>query len=181
MIAAVLGSATNGLAELATLRTLCRVDAVFAVNDAAADYAGPLAAFVTLHPEHLSRWLAKRLTPPAEVISHEAAPGVTCVAPYQFPGMNASGSSGLFAVKIALERFEQVVLCGVPMDASRAHYFDAAPWTEVDSFWDAWRIALPHLVNVRSMSGRTAQLLGMPTREFLTYAEGISAPLAARR
>lgn len=178
MIAAVLGSATNGLAELATLRSLARVDAVFAVNDAAADYAGELAAFVTLHPEHLPRWLAKRSAPTFEVVAHEIAPGVTRIADYRWPGMNASGSSGLFAVKIALERFDRVVLCGVPMEAARAHYFDAAPWSEVELFWDAWRIALPYLSNVRSMSGRTAQLLGMPTREFLA---GGTPVLTARR
>lgn len=179
-IAAVLGGASNNMAELATLRRMCDVAAVYAVNDAAVDFPDNLAAFVTLHPEHLPKWLAKRaglmLPRPREVIGHEAHPDVTHVVDYQWPGMNASGSSGLFAVKVALERFPKVVLCGVPMEAARAHYFDAAPWAEVDSFWAAWSIALPHLVNVRSMSGRTAQMLGMPTKEFLaTRAEGISA------
>lgn len=181
MIAAVLGGARGGLAELATLRNLARIDAVFAVNDAAADFDGELAAFVTLHPEHLPKWLAKRTAPTLEVVAHDDKPGVTRVADYRWPGMNASGSSGLFAVKVALEAgFDRVVLCGVPMEAMRAHYFDAAPWFEVDSFWDAWSIALPHLANVRSMSGRTAQLLGMPTKEFLHPAGGMPVLTAGR-
>lgn len=181
-IAAVLGGATGGMAELATLRSLCTVDAVFACNDAAAEYPDNLAAFVTLHPEHLPLWLPRRVAPTGEVVAHEAAPGVTRVVDYRWPGMNASGSSGLFAVKVALERFSKVVLCGVPMEAARAHYFNSAPWTEVDSFWDAWSLVrVPHLANVRSMSGRTAQMLGMPTREFLTYAEGISASTQTAR
>lgn len=173
-IAAVLGGAAGGFEELEYLRTLCRVEAVYAVNDAAADYPGDLAAFVTLHPEKLPHWLSIRarvdnLHKTCEVVSHEAKPGVTRVVDYRWPGMQASGSSGLFAVKVALERFERVVCCGIPMDADRNHYFSAEPWYEVGSFWEAWcEQAYMHIKDrVRSMSGRTAQLLGMPTKEFL--------------
>ncbi|WP_448043800.1 hypothetical protein [Bradyrhizobium liaoningense] len=178
-IAAVLGGATRGLAELETLRTLAPVDAVFAVNDAAAAYHHPdLHSFVTLHPEKLPQWLALRanvdkLHKP-DIVAHCEHPLVTQVVDYRWPGMNASGSSGLFAVKVALEKYDRVVLCGVPMDVMRAHFFDSAPWFDVDSFWDAWHVALPHIKDrVRSMSGRTANLLGMPTKEFL--ASGILA------
>ena len=178
MIAAVLGSATNGLAELETLRSLATVSAVYAVNDAAACYSGPLDAFVTLHPEKLPEWVALRSyvdsSHKCEYIAHCEGPLVTRVVDYRWPGMNASGSSGLFAVKVALEKPEnKVVLCGVPMDAMRAHFNNTLPWFEVDSFWSAWTIALPYIKDrVRSMSGRTAQLLGMPTREFLTQTAG---------
>jgi len=168
-LAVVLGGASGGLDELASLP---RFDAVFAVNDAAADYAGPLAAFVTLHHEHLPRWLGKRraagLPDPGEVIAHVEAPHVTRVVDYRWPGMNASGSSGLFAAKVALEAGHRVVLCGVPMDPKRAHYFDPAPWTEVDQFRAAWEIALPRLrERVRSMSGWTAEILGKPAPDWL--------------
>lgn len=173
-VAAVLGGAAGGLNELAQLRAMATVDAVFAINDAACDYDGYLAAFVTLHPEFLldgKAWLTKRRaagrSEPREVIAHEMKPGVTRVVDYLWPGMNASGSSGLFAAKVALEQFDRVVLCGVPMQAERAHYFDAAPWHDVNGFTDAWRIALPHLANVRSMSGWTAELLGRPDSSFL--------------
>lgn len=161
-VAAVLGGASGGLAELASVQ----FDVVFAVNDAAAEYKGDLAAFVTLHPEKLPQWMTQRraagLPEPGEVVAHIEAPHVTRVADYRWPGMNASGSSGLFAVKIALERFDRVILCGVPMLASRAHYFNSAAWDEVEAFRDAWNIALPHLKNVRSCSGWTAELLGTP-------------------
>lgn len=162
-IAAVLGGATGGLDEL---RSIGPVDAVLAVNDAAADFSGAIVAFVTLHPEHLPRWLGARRAAgypdPRAVIAHEAAPLVTRVVDYRFPGMESSGSSGLFAVKVALEQFDRVVLCGIPMDAHRGHYFDRAIWNDFVSFREAWRIALPHLKNVRSCSGWTAQLLGTP-------------------
>lgn len=174
MLAAVLGGATRGLEELHYLQQwLAPVDAVFAVNDAAAEYPGDLAAFVTLHPEKLDKWLSIRncvdnLHKTCEVVAHEAHPLVTRVVDYRWPGMDASGSSGLFAAKVALEKFDRVVLCGVPMDAMRAHYNDSAPWWDVDSFWSAWSVALPHIEDrVRSMSGRTAMMLGMPTKEFL--------------
>lgn len=183
-VAAVLGGATGGLDELAQLRAMVTVDAVFAVNDAAADYDGNLAAFVTLHPEHLPRWLGARRSAgriePYEVVAHEQKPGVTRVVDYMWPGMNASGSSGLFAAKVALEKFDHVVLCGVPMQAARAHYFNSDPWDEVNGFTDAWRIALPHLANVRSMSGWTAELLGKPDIAFLHPAGGTPESLAAR-
>ncbi len=184
-IAAVLGSSNRAFEELEYLRTIAKVDAVFAVNDAAAQYQGDLAAFVTLHPEKLvpwttnagvthPGWLATRayvdkLHKTCEVIAHEAHPGVTRVVDYRWPGMVGSGSSGLFAVKVALEKFERVVCCGVPMDANRNHFDSDEPWFEVDSFWEAWsEQAYVHIKDrVRSMSGRTAQLLGMPTKEFL--------------
>lgn len=197
-IAAVLGGATRGREELAHLRTLCDVQAVYAVNDAAAEYPGDLTAFVTLHPEKLGPgtlsngspspdWLSIRnrvdnLHKTCEVIAHEPHPRVTRVVDYRWLGMNASGSSGLFATKVALESQPYpVVLCGVPMDAMRAHYFNSAPWWEVDSFWQAWTIALPYIKDrVRSMSGATAQLLGMPTREFLHPAGGTPVLAAGR-
>lgn len=161
-VAAVLGGASGGLAELASVQ----FDAVFAVNDAAAEYAGELAEFVTLHPEKLPQWITQRrtlgLSEPGEVVAHVEAPHVTVVDDYRWPGMNASGSSGLFAVKRALLRFDRVILCGVPMQASRAHYFNSAAWDEVEAFRDAWTIARPFLKNVRSCSGWTAELLGTP-------------------
>jgi hypothetical protein len=179
-IAAVLGGATRGMYEL---RSLPRCNAVFAVNDAAAQYPGPLAAFVTLHPEHLPRWLGARRAaglpdPDRVVVPHDSQlptqDARDCAAgheraDYRWPGMNASGSSGLFATKIALEAgHDRVVLCGVPMEAARAHFFNTALWAEVDAFRGAWGIALPHLrERVRSMSGWTAELLGTPSTEWL--------------
>lgn len=169
-LAAVLGGATGGLDELTVLRTIAPVAGLFAVNDAAAEYPGHVDAFVTLHPEKLPHWLAKRITPPGDVVSIMKDPGVTRITPYQWPEMTGSGSSGLYAVKVALEAgFDRVVLCGVPMEFERAHYFDPKPWADVDQFWPSWEICLPRLKDcVRSMSGRTATLLGMPNREFLS-------------
>lgn len=172
-IAAVLGGANGGLDDLRSFQRLAKVRAVFAVNDAAAEYPGPLAAFVTLHPEKLPVWLERRwaleLPAPDEIVAHEAQKGVTRVVDYRWPGMNASGSSGLFAVKVALEAgFDRVVLCGVPMDTSRTRHAMSTFHNDRGSFLDAWKIALPHLRDrVRSFNGWTRDLLGPPTPDWL--------------
>lgn len=166
-LVAVLGSAPGGFDQLASLRG---VSAVYACNDAAAEYPGELAAFVTLHPEKLPAWLAKRTAPTLSVVAHEAAGGVTRVVDYRFPGMNASGSSGLFAAKVALNDNPGagVVLCGVPMTPEPTGYAGSTFHREVDAFTGAWHLAKPYLKDrVRSMSGWTAMLLGMPTPEWL--------------
>jgi hypothetical protein len=167
-IAAVLGGARGAFDELAAAGP---VDAVFAVNDAAVMYPGQLAAFVTLHHEKLPGWLEARRKAgrpdPADVVAPVAAAGVRTVVDYLYPGMTASGSSGLYGAKVALERGYAVILCGVPMEATRAHFFSSTPWGEVGAFRDAWDKAWPFLhERVRSLSGWTAKKLGQPSPEW---------------
>jgi hypothetical protein len=80
-----------------------------------------------------------------------------------------AGSSGLFAVKVAIEEgFERIVLAGVPMTAEGAHYYDAKVWTAAHVFHSGWNHRLPQIKDiVRSMSGWTRELLGEPTRDWL--------------
>lgn len=166
-ITVVLGGAAGAWDELVAASAIQPVRHIFAVNDAAMHYPGRLDAFVTLHPEKLPGWLGARRTAglpePGAVIAHTAGPHVTEVVDYQWPGQTGSGSSGLFATKVALERTAlSVVLCGVPMQAERAHFFNDQPWGDVDQFHAAWKWAAKtgHLARVRSMSGWTAELLG---------------------
>lgn len=179
-ITVVLGGAAGAWDELARASQIAPVRHIFAVNDAAMHYPGKLDAFVTLHPEKLSGWLGARrdagLPEPAAVVSHtrevEGIPphiaSIIQIAEYQWPEMKgveggSSGSSGLFATKLALERTAlPVVLCGVPMQASRAHFFNEQPWGDVADFLKAWEnvARVERLARVRSMSGWTAELLG---------------------
>lgn len=166
-IAVVLGGAVGAFDELSRASQIQPIRYLVAVNDAACHYPGRLDAFVTLHPEKLPGWLGARRTAglpePDAVIAHTAGPHVTEVVDYQWPGQTGSGSSGLFAAKVALERTAlPVVLCGVPMQAERAHFFNGQPWGDVDQFRAAWEWASKegHLSRVRSMSGWTADLLG---------------------
>jgi hypothetical protein len=93
------------------------------------------------------------------------------VLDYRWPGMTLSGSSGLFAVKAALEVLgaDRVVLAGVPMSTDQRHFNKGEPWAKGAPYLDAWRIALPFIRDrVRSLSGFTRDLLGAPTPDWLT-------------
>ncbi|KHQ50401.1 hypothetical protein [Mameliella alba] len=155
------------------------VDGAIAANDAGMVWPGELDAWVSLHATH---WIGKgwvqgradRGYPPARRhLGHGAAgrchagkelpEGVEFI-PYKFPGQTRSGSSGLFAAKVALidMGFDRVVLCGVPMD-DRPHYWDEGrqPWKACETFRPAWQALAPeYRARMRSMSGWTRELLG---------------------
>lgn len=94
------------------------------------------------------------------------------VEDYRWPGMTASGSSGLYAVKLLMDRgFDRIILAGVPMQASGAHFFDPKDWDEVDAFWQTW-LDQANRINgiVKSMSGRTREIFGAPDANWLGAA-----------
>ena len=63
---------------------------------------------------------------------------------------------------------ERIVLAGVPLRKLEGHYDDPAPWWEARQYWPVWEQRRPQLqARVRSLSGWTADLLGLPTREWL--------------
>lgn len=143
-------------------------DGVVACNNAGIIWPGNLDAWVSLHPDKLSSWAERRHAaghpPPARLVGHEAAAVVTHVSHFNFRGCAGSGSSGLFAVKVALEDlgFDRAVLCGIPLDG-RAHFFAVPRWKDFKSFRSAW-CELPSAITcrIRSMSGWTRDLLGSP-------------------
>lgn len=156
------------------------VDGVVAANDAGAEWTGDLDGWCSLHPQNftLKKWLEKRTGPPAaRIFGHSEATSKAVMSgrcpdgieftDYQFPGQHRSGSSGLFAAKVALIDlgFDRAVLCGVPMDP-RPHFFDRDPWTSADGFRSAW-LSVPqeYRDRMRSMSGWTLVLLGAPKTE----------------
>jgi hypothetical protein len=75
-----------------------------------------------------------------------------------------TGTSSLFGVRVGLALgYEEVLLCGVPLDDS-GRFYDA-PWDKgVDlnvATMDEWEQYMPALQGrVKSMSGRTRELLG---------------------
>jgi hypothetical protein len=89
------------------------------------------------------------------------------------PGWDGTG--GLFAAKIALAMgFERIVLCGIPMDDSGHWYSKNDDTRGLEIFIQPWvdfATRLDVINRVRSLSGRTRQLLGAPTREFLTLPD----------
>lgn len=158
------------------------IDYVIAINNCVADYPGRIDAALTLHPVKMQEWLETRSNrkypSPRYVVAHEDRRGkreypcINKVIPYMWPEMRYSGSSGLFAVKTAFELFsaDKVILAGVPMSVGSDHYHKPGiPWKDADAFWPAWQSTFPRLVGkVKSFSGRTAQLLGQPSKEWAT-------------
>lgn len=140
---------------------------ILAVNDIGATLHEPIAHWVSLHPEYFPGWRTYRER-------HGYPRGWTCHAPKMRDGVDVAwplemrgGSSGLFAVHIALLMgYDEIVLAGVPMDGS-GHYFDP-PWVNQSDFGRpeemSWEQAMSHFAGrVRSLSGRTRDWLERAT------------------
>jgi len=174
--ALVLGGAKTVWDEASEALALFRPDAIAAVNDIGTRWAGRLDLWATLHHEKMATWRAARAASGFGLanlhVGSEPAPGIDSVEDYRWLGMNASGSSGLYAVKLMIDRgFDRIVLAGVPMDAAQAHFFDPSQWDEATSFWQTWLDQAPRLQGtVKSMSGRTRDLLGGPDNDWLGAA-----------
>jgi hypothetical protein len=146
---------------------LATPDAVFVINDMIPRWPGPIHA-VTLHPDKLPGWLGQRdangFEPPASVWAHRRDRNATHVAD------DWQGSSGLFAVKIALfeQRYRNVLLAGVPMDRTLPHFVRGRPWSSASAFLKGWRLHMAAIKSrTRSMGGWTAEQLGWPSNEWL--------------
>lgn len=170
-----MGGGHTLLSDLARVAEMgLQYDAVFACNDAGAEWAGPLEGWVTLHPEKLHKWVAKRQAngyePARRLYAHRAhkagqhMPEGIRATSFSFPGQKSAGSSGCFVAKVALVDcgFDQVVLCGIPMTQS-PHFFDDKDWRSANGFRRQWfHIDRRYLHRMRSMSGWTRVLLGAP-------------------
>jgi hypothetical protein len=180
-IALVLGGADCLWADVEAALSLGEFDRVVACNDAAALWPGRLDAAVSLHAEKLPLWLRRRAqgghTGPSRVFgSLEALRSVPPVTDqisdhteYRFRGQADTGSSGLFALKVALEDLgcDRAVLCGVPMTPT-GHFVRRADWLHATKYRKGWEQALPQIrARARSMSGWTADLLGRPDAEWI--------------
>lgn len=175
----VLGSALNWMQDVEAALDISEFDGVVAAKRAGVYWPGTLDAWVSLHPERVIADKLERaaLGHPAasRIFVHDAnsivRKHVTDVAEYKFPLQRVSGSSGLFAVKVAqLLGFERLVLCGIPLDKTFGK-LDAGPkWVAADAFRQGFEQALPTIAPfTRSMSGYTEKRLGRPT---LSWLEG---------
>lgn len=158
-------------------------DGVFACNEAGAEWSGDLEAWVSLHPEKFFRWDADRKAKgynPAPFWAHrqpqyKIAPELN-VTEIQFPGQEMSGSSGLFAAKVALIDFgyDRAVFCGIPMTSS-PHFFDDVNWKGANGFRTGWhQLDDQYRARMRSMSGWTRVLLGDPS-DWANHTQGEAA------
>ena len=160
----VIGGAPGGLDEYREARRSAGAHVVLAVNKIAALFEGPLLALATLHAEKVGTWLAERQgPPPAYVISptwHSRHGRVD----YELPD-RWGGSSGLYAVQVAIEVFDlpRIILCGVPLDGAKGHIDGREYWDFAEDYRRGFQRAMPFIADrVRSMSGWTSTLLGTP-------------------
>lgn len=186
-VALILGGALNVWREIDEALTLGEYVGVISCNDMIAQWPGSLDAVVTLHPEKLIGWLSQRerrgfrapekifLKPEwRERCDRQQIARVEALEPfeteYRFSGQTRSGSSGLFAAKVALEDlgFAKAVGCGVPMDAGAMHILRQRRWGGAAAMQCGWEEALPAVIDrLKSMSGWTRELLGPPSPDWM--------------
>ena len=181
-VALVLGGARCVYADVEAALALGHFDGVVACNDITTRWPGPLAAAVSKHPERWAGWLNQRAdaghAPPARIFAHlevrnatpKALRHVTDFTEFRFPGQTGTGSSGLFALKVALVDlgFDRAVLCGVPISEMAGHVTNGPVWSDAPHYREAWTEAAPEIIGrARSMSGWTRDLLGAPTADWI--------------
>lgn len=184
MIRALVVGGANGFGnDVRAALELFEPDVVYVCNDMGVSYQS-FDYWVTLHPEKMAKWKKER----AQLVTGEHPPTVgplwkeVGTEPKKFAhtmdrqasyrwhdGQRSSGSTGLFAAKVALDDgCTHVVLAGVPMSAKAGHHFRRGHWKDCDAFLPMWRESLPYIRDrVRSMSGWTLELLGRPTPTWL--------------
>lgn len=163
MKALVVGGAACVWDDLAAAQALGEYDVVAAVNDVGAKL-DRLDFWCSLHPDKFPRWMkARGSSDNIELWAHTKAGKLPLHVIDDW-----GGSSGLFAVRVLLEKgFTRIVLCGVPMEPT-AHFFDTRAWVDCVSYRAAWQRRQPFLSRyVRSMSGWTRDLLGEPSSDWL--------------
>lgn len=149
----VIGSAASVAAELATIDRSA-FDKVIGVNRAAIEF-GPVDIHCSLHPKEYASIKA------GYMVSHEKQRGVDEVFPCLWSIGGTSGSSGLYAVKYALERLDatEIILAGVGMDEG-PHFYNPSKWHQANRFQKTWIEVAPRLRGtVKSLGGWTARLL----------------------
>lgn len=185
----ILGGAECVWRDVAALESLTGTwgGLVIAVNDVGVHWTRRLDHWVSLHPEKLVRGDTShpRRWPWVRQRAHNGHPNgyETWCRNTKRANVDhriaawSGGSSGLLAVNVARELgCTHLILCGVPM--TRAPHFvesgvhvKGRKWTPADSHWKKWLAHEKDMQGwVKSMSGRTRELLGAPTAEWL---EGI--------
>ena len=169
----VLGSANCLRDDIATALRLSEFEGVVAAKHAGIEWSGELDAWVSLHPDRWVPLIAERrelgYPPSSRLFGHISVEGVCEGVNYKFNGQRRSGSSGLFAAKVAIDLgFDRLVLCGIPLEKEKGRIDGKDHWNGAYSFRQGFLEAIPTLAGrARSMSGWTQVILGTPTSEWL--------------
>ncbi len=171
--ALIIGGSQKVMEEAAFALTLFTPDATFVVNDMIPKW--PDATYIcSVHPDKLSNWIEQRVKAghkkTVEVWSHRRV-SVAFKAYHDITHITNdwNGSSGLFAVRVALlKKFDRIVCAGIPMSSEAGHIIRKRHWPAVVAFRDGWTNHIKELKPfVRSCSGWTRELLGYPTKNWI--------------
>ncbi|MGB3833800.1 MAG: hypothetical protein WA975_18265 [Mesorhizobium sp.] len=168
--AAVLGGAASVWSDLEAARQSVAFDVIVACNSAFRDFQGHVHHAVSFHSDLLPWWAGLRMErgqgPPDKYWTCHGQRPILGAAMGFVPAWG--GSSGLIGAQVGMAVADHVVLCGVPLCPSHAHFDRAGEWLDALDYRSAWQDHFPDLrYKVRSMSGWTAELLGMPTEAWL--------------
>lgn len=148
------------------------------VNDVACHWPRPIDHWVSLHPNKFRIWKDRRVAETGLFAEPETwgrdPVDIRHRAQHVFEPLWLGGSSGMYAVEVARRALgcTKIILCGIPMTVS-SHFVEskeefAARWQSADVHWTSWRRYYLEIVPwTRSMSGRTKELLGAPSLEWL--------------
>lgn len=182
MIALCLGGARSVWEDLERARALIggAPAVVVACNFAGIAYEGRLDAWATLHPEMCGPWRAERasrgLNTDYRFFMHKPRRGVSG----EVVAQGWYGSSGLYMAQVALQSLGAagVILCGVPMTPEGRHIHWPGTWPEVERYRPGFLAAQADGAHIRSMSGWTAETLGVPDAAWLAALGGQPQPPA---
>lgn len=168
--ALVLGGADTLEADRAAALALFWPDLIIACNHAGRDEPH-VDHWATMHPEQFPRWISDRRNKghqPAGKLwaaRHRILPNHVKAEPITSWG----GSSGMLCAQVGLELgCTRIVLAGVPMVRNNCHYDSPQVWRDATNYRPAWERRKNEMIGkVRSMSGWTAQLLGVPDASWL--------------
>lgn len=186
-LAYVLGGAACVWQDLKRLRAMrYEPDIYTLINDLGVIWPHRIDIWVSHHAEKLTDWVAERrkgALPPAMQlwtgpVKHRRA--LPNIQQHQQRG----GSSGLLATVITMEQVDRLVLVGIPMTETPHwhNHHHKRPWGECNHYRQAW----PHIkekygTQIRSMSGWTAEMFGVPDKEFLGWQDQETVTLESSR
>lgn len=180
----VLGGAMSVMDDARSAFGLFEPDQIYAANHVGIIWPGRLDVWVSMHPLEFKAWQQERekagRNTDYDAVTYLHAKGkgdarINHYHPHVWPEQRNSGSSGLLAVKFALDRgATHVVLAGMPIDVEGSHIVRGGGWHSAKSYQQTWLGIMPRIQGrVKSMSGWTASILGQPTKEWLA-AEAVA-------
>lgn len=190
-IALVVGCSRLVWDEVKAAQALATFDRVYCVKLAGVRWPDGDFTWVGLHPEVMDDYEKRRaglgLPKGYEIVaplSHEIGVhgnkgNVARRVSYLWSDDGHSAGSGIYGAKVAMhDGHKKIVLAGIPMDPEAGHFMikdknvqgilRGPVWKDFPAFVTGYTEALPRMKGkVKSMSGRTAKDLGMPTAEWL--------------